>query len=172
MASTSTNKQPLLVDRVLHEVIDLAGATVAQNAGVDIAGTNNASIVVDSTTQDGCIIEDIYAIARTISTGYKINLYLSSASDYLRQQQAIFVATLTSGTTTGDRTHITLLPYILAPVPQGGNVGTELANTHFQYRYRALYVPKGKALWAAVEQQSSGDQAAAAPLLGVQGGWY
>jgi hypothetical protein len=36
MAATSTNKQPLLVDHVLHEVIDLKGATVAQNGGVDI----------------------------------------------------------------------------------------------------------------------------------------
>ena len=31
MASTSTNKQPLLVDRVLHEIVDLAGATVETN---------------------------------------------------------------------------------------------------------------------------------------------
>ncbi len=166
MASTSTNKQPLLVDRVLHEVVDLAGATVAENAGVDIAGTNNASIVIDSTTADGCIIEDIYSIARTISTGYKINLYLSSASDYLRQQQAVFVATLTAGTTVGARTHITALPYILAPVPQTANSGTDAI------RFKALYVPKGKALWAAVEQQSASDTATAAPLLGVQGGWY
>ena len=27
MASTGTNKQPLLVDRVFHEVVDLAGST-------------------------------------------------------------------------------------------------------------------------------------------------
>lgn len=172
MASTSTNKQPLLVDRVLHEVVDLAGATVAENAGVDIAGTNNASIVIDSTTADGCIIEDIYSIARTITTGYKINLYLSSANDYLRQQQAVFVATLTAGTTVGARNHIEVLPFILAPVPQTGNVGTALASTNFAFRFRALYVPKGKALWAAVEQQSASDTATAAPLLGVQGGWY
>ena len=172
MASTSTNKQPLLVDHVLHEVIDLAGATVAQNAGIDIAGTNNASIVIDSTTNDGCIIEDIYSIARTITTGYKINLYLSSASDYLRQQQGVYVATLTAGTTVGDRTHIELLPYILAPVPQTGNVGTALASSNFSFRFRALYVPKGKALWAAVEHQSANDLATAAPLLGVQGGYY
>ena len=166
MASTSTNKQPLLVDRVLHEVVDLAGATVAENAGVDIAGTNNASIVIDSTTGDGCIIEDIYSIARTITTGYKINLYLSSASDYLRQQQAVYVGTLTAGTTVGARTQISDLPNILAPVPQTANAGTDAV------RFKALYVPKGKALWAAVEQQSASDTAAAAPLLGVQGGYY
>lgn len=172
MASTSTNKQPLLVDHVLHEVIDLKNSTVAQNAGVDIAGTNSASIVIDSTTADGCIVEDVYSIARKVSTAYKINLYLSSAADYLRQDQAIFVASFNAGKDAGARTHIEELPYILAPIPNGGNVGTANASKASVFRFRALYVPKGKALWAAVEQQSVGDEAAAAPLIGVQGGWY
>ena len=66
MAATSTNKQPLLVDHVLHEVVDLAGATVAQNGGVDIGGTNNAVLVIDSTQADGCIIESIYSLAQIV----------------------------------------------------------------------------------------------------------
>ena len=53
MAATSTNKQPLLVDHVLHEVIDLTGATVTQNGGIAIGGTNNAVLIIDSTASDG-----------------------------------------------------------------------------------------------------------------------
>jgi hypothetical protein len=167
MASTSTNKQPLLVDRVLHEVIDLSGATVAEQAGIDITGTNSAAPVVDCTTNDGAIIEDVYSIARTTLAGYKINLYLSSASDYLRQQQGVYIGSLTGSTTAGTKTRIADgdLPYVLAPVP--GAVSPSGEN-----RFAALYIPRGKALWAAVEQQSAVDQALEAPLLGVQGGYY
>ena len=167
MASTSTNKQPLLVDRVLHEVVDLQGSTVAQNAGLEITGTNSAAPIIDCTTNDGAIVEDIYSIARATSTGYKINLYLSSASDYLRQQQSVYIGSLTGSTAAGTKTRIADgdLPYVLAPVP--GVVGPSGEN-----RFAALYIPRGRALWAAVEQQSAIDQALEAPLLGVQGGYY
>jgi hypothetical protein len=167
MASTSTNKQPLLVDRVLHEVVDLQGSTVAQNAGLEITGTNSAAPIIDCTTNDGAIVEDIYSIARTTSTGYKINLYLSSASDYLRQQQSVYIGSLTGSTVAGTKTRIADgdLPYVLAPVPG-------VAGPNGENRFAALYVPRGRALWAAVEQQSAIDQALEAPLLGVQGGYY
>ena len=59
-------------------------------------------------------------------------------------------------------TYYETLPFILAPVPATGDIG----------QFQALYIPKGKALWAAVEALSASDQASNAPLLGVQGGWY
>ena len=77
MASTSTNKQPLLVDQVLHYVVQLDSST---NNGLDIVGTNTALLLVDAVSTDGAIIEDIYAIARS-TTAYKVNLYISSAKD-------------------------------------------------------------------------------------------
>jgi len=80
MASTSTNKQPLLIDRVMHNVIDMNLATVG---AIDIIGTNTAALLVDGTRSDGCIIEDIYCISRSTSP-HVINLYMSSAFDYLR----------------------------------------------------------------------------------------
>jgi hypothetical protein len=162
MAATSTNKQPLLVDHVLHEVVDLAGATVAQGGGVDIGGTNNAVLVVDSTQADGCIIESIYALARQSASTYTIKLYLSRANDYLRAQQGTYIGQFQGGNTNGEVTYYPNLPFILAPVPATGDSG----------QFQALYIPKGKALWAAVEAQTASDQATTAPLLGVQGGWY
>lgn len=164
MASTSTNKQPLLVDRVLHEVVDLAGGTIAQDAGLEISGTNSAVLIIDCTTNDGAIAEDIYAIARQVTAGYTINIYLSSASDYLRAQQSVYVGTLQGGTGTGEKTRVapSNLPYVLAPMPHSGTTS----------QFNALYIPRGKALWAAVQEQIPGDQAADAPLLGVQGGYY
>ena len=155
MAATSTNKQPMLIDHVLHYVVNLDSAT---NSSIDIVGTNTASIIVNAINTDGAIIEDIYTIARG-TNDYKINLYLSSASDYLRPNESIFIGQLTSATTVGNVTHWEDMPFVLVPVPQ---VGSETRN-------RALYIPKGKALWAARE---SGVLVTDGPLLGCQGGWY
>ena len=161
MAATSTNKQPLLVDHVLHTVVDLKGATVATGGGVDIGGTNNAELVVDSTTADGCVLEDIYAISR--DEAYTIKLYLSSANDYLRPQQGVYVGSFQSTSTTpGTVIRYADKPVVLAPV----------AHTGSESQLTAFYIPKGKALWAAIEANSANDQGDGAPLLGVQGGWY
>ena len=76
MAATSTNKQPLLVDHVLHYVVNL---DTSINDGMDIVGTNTAALIIDGTNSDGAIVEDIYTIARG-TTGYKVNLYISNCS--------------------------------------------------------------------------------------------
>ena len=76
MAATSTNKQPLLVDHVLHVLANLDTAT---NNGIDI-GNNDARLLVDSTSADGAIIEDVYLISRGTSA-YDVNLYISTARD-------------------------------------------------------------------------------------------
>ena len=155
MAATSTNKQPLLVDHILHYVVNL---DTSLNNGIDIAGTNTAILIVDSTTADGAIIEDIYTIARG-TTASTVNLYLSTAQDYLRPNQAVFIGSVTSATTIGNVVRWEEMPKTLAPVPQ---VGTESFN-------RALYVPKGYALWAA---RNSSSNMTDGPILGCQGGWF
>ena len=155
MASTSTNKQPLFIDRVLHYVVNLDTAT---NDGLDIVGTNTAKLIVDAVSSDGAIIEDIYAIARSTSP-YTVNLYISTARDYLRPNESAFVGKLTSPTTAGERVEWTGMPKSLAPVPQ---VGSEPAN-------KAFYLPKGYALWAARQGSTNVSDG---PLLGCQGGWY
>jgi hypothetical protein len=155
MAATSTNKQPLLVDRVLHYVVNLDTAAVG---AIDVAGTNTALLIVDGTTSDGAIIEDIYSIARgTVES--TINLYMSSSSDYLRPTEGVLIGQFTSATTAGQRTSWDGMPKILAPMP---HTGTE-------QQFKAFYLPKGRALWAARQSTLSVTDG---PLLGCQGGWY
>jgi hypothetical protein len=155
MAATSTNKQPLLVDHVLHYVVNL---DLAINDGMDIIGTNTAVLIVDGTTSDGAILEDVYTIARG-TTAYKVNLYISTARDYLRPNEAVFVGSITSATTKGNVVRWEEMPKTLVPAPQ---VGTESFN-------RAFYLPKGYALWAAREATTNSSDG---PLIGCQGGWY
>lgn len=157
MAATSTNKQPLLVDRVLHYVVNL---DTAINSTMDIIGTNTAVLIVNATSTDGAVLEDVYSIARAdAGEGEKINLYLSTGSDYLRPGEGVLVGTFAGGTTIGEVTRWTDMPQTLTPSPQ---VGSEPKN-------RALYIPKGYALWAARE---SGVNLVNGPLIGCQGGWY
>ena len=155
MAATSTNKQPLLVDRVLHYVVNLDTAAVG---AIDVAGTNTALLIVDATTSDGCIIEDIYSIARGTNES-TINLYMSTSSDYLRPNEGVLVGTFKSATTIGEVTSWTDMPKVLAPMPHTGS----------ESQFRALYIPKGRTLWAARQANTI---ATDGPLLGCQGGWY
>jgi len=155
MASTSTNKQPLLVDHVFHELVDL---NTAAAAAIDVAGTNTALVVMDASTSDGGIIEDIYAISRG-ATLHTINLYISRSNDYLRPGEGLFIGQFDAATTAGEVTRWEEMPKILAPVPAVGS----------DPQLRALYVPKGKVLWAARQSTTS---ATDGPILGAQGGWY
>jgi len=155
MAATSTNKQPLLVDRVMHNVVNLDTAAVG---AIDVQGTNTALLLVDATQSDGCIIEDIYSISRG-NVEYIINLYISSSFDYLRPNEGLFIGSFKSATTAGNVTRWEEMPKVLAPVPQTGS----------ESQFHALYIPKGRALWAAREDTVSVTNG---PILGAQGGWY
>ena len=165
MASTSTNKQPLLVDRVMHVAVDLNPHKVTKNTTTpgSVTGANTAVKLVDSIAADGCVIESMYTISR--GADYKINLYLSTSGDYLRPDQAIFIKQVTSATTAYTKTDVDDLPKVLAPVAHTGN----------ETQLRALYIPKGAALWAGIELDTGIDinvSLTDAPILGVQGGWY
>ena len=166
MASTSTNKQPLLVDRVMHVAVDMNDHKVGENTTTAgrVSGSNTAVKLVDGIAADGCVIETMYTISRSTSE-YKINLYLSTSGDYLRPEQSIFIGQVTSATTKYTKSDVDDLPKILAPV----------AHTGGEAQLRALYVPKGSALWAGVEiadGTSINEILSDAPVLGAQGGWY
>ena len=163
MAATSTNKQPLLVDHVLHVVKNLDKAS---NNGMDVIGTNTAELLIDSTTQDGAIVEDIYLIARS-TTPYTVNLYMSSARDYLRPNEAVFVGTIESATTVGHFRRWRDMPRALTPTPHTGN--TDGLEETQPLHNRAFYLPKGYSLWAARESDSNVSDG---PIIGCQGGWY
>ena len=73
---------------------------------------------------------------------------------------------MTSSTTEGAIVYFTAMPTILAPVPQVANGSA----ADQQAMLNAIYVPKGKCLWAAIE--STAASISDAPVVGVQGGYY
>ena len=56
MATTATNKQPLLVDRVFHNVVKGNTLTSGSATSLNIEGTNESNILVDCTASDGGIV--------------------------------------------------------------------------------------------------------------------
>ena len=82
----------------------------------------------------------MYLVSRSTAP-HKVNLYLSTASDYLRPGEGMYIGSITSSTTAGEIVSLESLPKILAPMPQTGS----------ESQFRALYIPKGKALWAGRE---------------------
>ena len=159
MATTATNKQPLLVDRVLHNVIASNTLASGSDTSLDILGTNESAVLLDCTTNDGAIIEDLYTIARA-TDAYTVLFYISTAVDYLRPNEGVYIGKVESSTNAGDLTNA-VLPRVLAPVAHTGSDG----------QLKALYVPKGKVLWCTLQLAGPVNNATT-PIIGAQGGLY
>ena len=163
MATTSTNKQPLLVDRVFHYAVSSRDLASGSSTSVDIEGTNVSAVLVDCTRNDGGVIEDLYVISRASAEGnsYTALFYLSSAVDYLRPSEAVYVGKLESVDTYSSISRSDELPYVLAPLPHAGNAS----------QVRSFYLPKGRALWCTI-QVAGVVTAQDTPIIGAQGGFY
>ena len=171
MASTSTNKQPLLIDRPLHKLMNMSQQKTG-NAGYWLSN-NSCDVLVDCTQNDGAFLEDIYLISR--DTGdHAISLFLSTAVDVLREsatESTFFVGQFKSGTTAGEIVHFEDMPFQIAPVPV---VPLATANTREAGQIKGFYIPRGYALWAgrAVVPTAPNLDFTTCPVLGCQGGFY
>ena len=162
MATTATNKQPLLVDRVFHKAVSAMSLASGSATSLDIEGTNQSAVLVDCSANDGAVVEDLYVIARTsTSTAYTALFYLSSAVDYLRPTEGVYVGKLTSSTTAAAKASAADLPKVLAPL---AHVGSDA-------QVRALYIPKGNVLWCTLQLAGSVNTTDT-PIIAAQGGFY
>jgi hypothetical protein len=179
MATTSTNKQPLLIDRTLHKHVDTA---TARTGNTDTALSNNScKLLVNCTQNDGAILEDVYIISRRAqSGGDTVNFYLAQESNILREGSGnvFYVGRVTSGDAIADVVHWNEIPFVLAPSVGSVAVdtvpGTAVAGDGAQRSagtYRAFYVPKGYALWCGRAVSGTGDLTNA-PIVGAQGGFF
>ena len=163
MATTSTNKQPLLVDRVFHNYV-AADRLNSGSDGLDIIGANSSKVLVDCTTNDGGIIEELYLISRGVDSDgsqFTVNFYTSPSTDFLRADEAIFIGQVTASATAAEISTPETMPRVLAPLP---HTGTES-------QVGAYYVPRGKAVWCTLQLQLP-DTGPNAPIVAAQGGFY
>ena len=163
MATTSTNKQPLLVDRVFHNHVP-ADRLNSGSEKLDIIGANSSKVIVDCSTNDGGIIEELYVISRGLDSNgevFVVNFYISPSTDFLRADEAVFIGQVTASDIPGEMTTPSKLPRVLAPLPCAGT----------ESQVGAYYVPRGKVIWATL-QLATPDLGTNAPIIAAQGGFY
>ena len=164
MASTSTNKQPLLVDRPLFNAVTLGevgGLLDPLNynspdpAGLQILADGGA---------DGAIIDSVTIASTQVATDMNdVLLFMSTVNNPLmiQQQNTHYV---TSGTIKadhcGERVPIPL-PEVLVPVPSN----TDVKNT-------ALYIPKNWTLFVGLSEALCMPDYTARVIVYAQGGYY
>ena len=162
MASTSTNKQPLLIDRVLHSVVDTAELSSGSGTSLDIQGANSSTVLVDCSNNDGAVVGCIYSIGRAASNSPpKISLFLSNANDFLRPSEAVFIGQFASPGTVATKNFYNDMPKVLAPMPQTGSTT----------QFSAIYVPGGMNLWVTIQRAGTA-RLDTHPIVGAQGGFY
>lgn len=107
--------------------------------------------------------------------GYIVNFYICPSNTVFIPEKAFFVGGVVADTREGGKTQLFNHPEVLAPVTGVGSVEEEGGEVKPTYG-RALYIPKGQALWAAAVQlylpNGDTDTAAFSPLACVQGGYY
>ena len=157
MASTSTNKQPLLVDRVFSQTKDLTGRFIPTGVGIDLQSGSQGELILDCTKNDGAVIEDICAFARgnlpksyentddrqtdidngdtalQQTLGYVINLYLCPSTTYLDPASAFYIGSFEGGIKEGSRTMFWGMPHMHAPVAHVGSTNQGIKEIDSNY---------------------------------------
>lgn len=185
MASTSTNKQPLMVDRPFFRgaKINSGSTVIADASNPDFGDLVQLVRVGDLPSEDGALVEDIFLVS---SEGYPDNGGVRSAAFgvyvYSPNQAApststpLLVAKFEvglSGSTEGVIQRIEL-PATVAPTPQTGN--TNLIYPIERGKSEAMYLEKGYILCIGYlgngPASVSGGLSASGVSIMAQGGFY
>lgn len=173
MSSTSTNKQPLLVDRPLHEFVVL-GPTPAlsdsANFGVILSG--GCVPLVDCSSNDGAVVDSLSITANQANTtAVKVLFFLSKAATVfaINDTNTVQVASATlASTTAGERTNVSLPPLCI-PVP---HLGADSSISETDKKNSGLYVPAGMVLYAGLNEIISLPSPATKINVFAQGGYF
>lgn len=165
MASTSTNKQPALVDRPLFSAVTLgpvAGLLDPLNYNTpDPAGL----VVLSDGGTDGALIESVtIASTQKDTDGYDVLLFMSTVSNPLmiNATNTFYIGSETIVSETCGQVADVPLPPTLVPVP---NVSCDPKNS-------ALYIPKNWTLFCGLSQALCNPSFTCRVIVYAQGGYY
>lgn len=172
MSSTSTNKQPLLVDRPLHKWAAL-GTTPALSSSTNYTSVlgGGCAELVNCISTDGAVIDSVSIVTPQASTtSVVVILFLSTASttSAISESNTVPVAAASVGTTAGERVNISLPP-LTVPVP---SVGGQTAPTEVSKKNTGLLIESGQVLYVGINTQVLAPTPATKVLVFAQGGFY
>lgn len=173
MATSSSNKMPLLVDRPLHSFATIGGAaalTTATNFNTPSGG--GCVLLVDCLANDGAVVDSISIIANEANTtASKVLIFLSvsgSAASITAANTVCVASESISSSAAGDRTNIPLPP-LCVPVP---NLGADATVTEAKKKNTGLYVPSGATLYVGVTAALTAPSSATRVHVFAQGGFF
>jgi len=179
MAQTSTSKQPMLVDRPLHEAVAIGGAaglTTPSNFNTPLG--SGCAQLVNCISNDGAAVDSVSVLTTEGATStVTVLLFLSYATDsaLVSAVNTLPVASVTipGGTIPGQRIHIPLPP-LSVPVPQlaPASIGTSAYPSETDKKNTGLYVPAGKCLYVGVSTPITSPSTATRIIVSAQGGFY
>ena len=165
MASTSTNKQPVLVDRHLFNAVTLGevgGLLDPLNyQSPDPAGVK---LLADGGS-DGALLESVtIASTQKDTDAFDVLLFMSTVSSPLQinQVNTFYVGSETIVSTVCGETTVLPLPQVLVPVPA---VGDDSKNS-------GLYIPKSWTLFCGLSQAICNPSSSARVVVYAQGGYF
>ena len=173
MASTSTSKQPMLVDRPFHRYVTL-GSTAALTTAANFSTINAAGcqLLVDCSSNDGGYVDSVSIIAtQSGTTASTVLIFLSSATTLTTvnaSNSACVASAAIASSAAGERTNISLPP-LSVPVP---NLGATTGVGELAKKNTGLYVPAGSVIYAGLSAVISAPSSATVINVFAQGGFY
>ena len=151
MSSSSTNKQPLLVDRPLHTFAILgASPCLTDPANFSSLVAGGLSPLVDCSGNDGGVVDSLSIIANQAgTTAVSVLFYVSSSPTVFgitEANAALVASAAVQSSAAGERTNVPLPPLSI-PVP---NLGGQSSVTEVSKKNTGLYVPAGIVLYVGI----------------------
>lgn len=173
MATSSSNKMPLLVDRPLHSFATIGGAaglTSATNFNTPNGG--GCVLLVDCISNDGAVVDSLSIIANEANTNSNqvlVFLSVAASSSSITSANSVCVASATiSSSSAGERTNIPLPPLCI-PVP---NLGADSSVGETDKKNTGLYVPSGATLFVGVSAALTAPSTSTRVHVFAQGGFF
>lgn len=177
MASTSTNKQPLLIDRPLFEVVSV-GEAAALTAPGNLRSLAPAGLkpFVD-TGREGCCIDSITALAPEVGITASRILVVASRQSTPATLNAFNAWPVAHApflsAEVGQRTNLPLLP-LLAPVPNLASPAATVAAYpgELDKKTTGLILPGGWYLYTGSDVILQSGVGPSQAVVMIQGGYY
>lgn len=179
MASSSTNKAPLLVDRPLHSFATI-GSTAALSSATNFNTPVGAgcALLVDCSSNDGAVIDSISVLINEASTTTSTVLVFLSTAESAAAISALNTACVANAaipgsSAAGQRVNISLPP-LSVPMPNLASPAATMATypTETDKKNTGLYVPSTALVYVGVSAALSAPSAATRVHVFAQGGFF
>jgi hypothetical protein len=173
LASTSTNKQPLLVDRPLHQWVSLGSvACVTDPDDYSSLSPGGCQLLVDCTGVDGAVIDSLSVVVNQATTTQVTALfYLSTAPTPfgITGDNTVLVASVDVGSALAGERSIASLPPLSVPVP---HVGAMVNPSEADKKNTGIQIESNQLLYVGINTAITSPSPATRINAFAQGGYF